>query len=94
MGGVCEQLIFSKVRDEEVQEVRDLINQSYREQESQQTFSENIIFLFSVENLNPEVAFKTDQRFPTMDDFNQVRDKLRVARYDFVWKIKFNSGNI
>ena len=42
MGGVCEQLIFSKVRDEEVREVRDLINQSYREQKLE-TFSENII---------------------------------------------------
>ena len=38
MEGVCEQLIFSKVRDEEVREVRDLINQSYREQELE-TFS-------------------------------------------------------
>ena len=42
MGGVCEQLIFSNVRDEEVRKVRDLINQSYREQKLE-TFSENII---------------------------------------------------
>ena len=50
MGGVCEQLIFSKVRDDEVREVRDLINQSYREQELQ-TFSENIIFPFKVSRI-------------------------------------------
>ena len=34
------------------------------------------------------------ENLPTLDDFNQVRDKLRVARYDIVWKVKFNSGNI
>lgn len=50
MGGVCEQLIFSKVRDEEVREVRDLINQSYREQKLE-TFSENIIFPFKVSRI-------------------------------------------
>ena len=44
-------MIFSKVRDDEVREVRELINQSYRQQELQ-TFSENIIFPFKVSRIS------------------------------------------
>ena len=35
---------------------------------------------FSVETTNPEVAFKTDPRFPSLADVARVRHKLRVVR--------------